>query len=77
MIIEITMAKKKSRHKNDQLKKQEDFKTGIEALKRVGLLGTYEHVDHVKVSKEEKTYFVNYSVARWFWDELQENNLKL
>lgn len=59
------------------LKKQEKYKEGSKAQERAGTLRLCEHVSHVKVSKEDDEYYVSYSVAKWYWEELIKNNMTL
>ncbi|MCP4439014.1 MAG: hypothetical protein GY810_08740 [Aureispira sp.] len=75
---------RKKREKGYWLKKLEKFKTGATAKARAGLLRTHEHVAHVLVDKQEAkndmhgaVYTVNYSVAKWYLEELERNDIKL
>ena len=65
------------REKNYWLKKTERFSDNASAKTRAGYLRMQEHVSHVTVSKNEEAHLVQYSVAKWYMEELEQAGLKL
>ena len=59
------------------LKRKEIFQTGSDAKARAGYLRLNEHTAHVVRSKKGDQYLVNYSIAKWYWEELQQLKIKL
>ena len=63
---------KHKREKNYWEKRTERFDDGARARSRAGSLRTCEHVSHVTVHKDGNAYVVEYSVARWYAEELNK-----
>ncbi len=61
---------KRKKKRGYWVKKKEGFADGTEAKSRAGQLRAYENVAHVTVEKVNERYVVNYSVAKWFLDQL-------
>jgi hypothetical protein len=68
---------RQKRIKGYWLKRKEVFTSGANAKARAGSLRLNEQVAHVLVDKEETGYVVRYSVAKWYWEELQRLDLSL
>ena len=68
---------KNKRVKGYWLKRKEKFQTGSDAKARAGYLRLNNHTAHVMMSKKEDQYQVNYSVAKWYWEELQQLKIEL
>ena len=64
---------KRKRVKGYWLKKKESFDILANARSRANVLRINEHTAHVTVEKDEQAkgqYWVNYSVAKWYAEEL-------
>lgn len=63
---------RRKRTKGYWKKCKEVFQTGKAAKSRAGYLRTYKEIQHVVVEKEQDTYYVKYSIAKWYYEKLQE-----
>jgi len=59
------------------LKRKEVFKNGADAKSRAGTLRLNQHISHVIVEKIEKEYRVNYSIAKWYFEEISALGLTI
>lgn len=69
---------KRKRVKSYWLKKKEPFQIIADARSRAKTLRENEHTAHVIVQKSEKEgYVVEYSIAKWYADELEAMGITL
>jgi len=68
---------RQKRVKGYWLKKKERFSNSEKARRRAGDLRVSEHVAHVKTFKQDDSYMVTYSVAKWYLEELEKSGLSL
>jgi len=68
---------RRKREKAYWLKKSEHFTTGAAAKERAGILRMNEHTAHVTMTKKDKVYLVQYSVAKWYWEVLKQTKTTL
>lgn len=59
------------------LKKTESFTSGTEAKSRAKDLWAHEHIEHVQVDKAKGGYQVSFSIAKWYWEDMQRAGVKL
>jgi hypothetical protein len=68
---------KKRKEKGFWVKRREAFSEGIEAQTRAAKLRASEHVAHVTVKRTPDGYEVNYSVAKFFLEEMEKARVEL
>ncbi len=65
------------RVKNYWVKCREFYQEGKEASSRAKTLRLNEQVVHVVVKQSEDVYIVKYSVARWYYEQINELGISL
>jgi len=65
------------RVKNYWLKQKESFTSGNQASARAKTLRLNDQVVHVIIEKKEDVYLVKYSVAKWYYEQIQELGISL
>ncbi len=68
---------KSKRVKNYWIKKKESCNNKGDASARAKQLRINEYITHVIVEKSEDAYLVRYSVARWYYEQIQELGIQL
>lgn len=68
---------KRNRVKGYWKKCKEAFQKGADAKARAGYLRLYKEIQHVVVEKESDTYYLKYSVAKWYAEQLDELGIQL
>lgn len=69
---------KRKRVKGYWLKKKESFQIIADARSRARTLRANEHTAHVVVNKsKEESYLVEYSIAKWYVEELEALGIQL
>ncbi len=66
-----------NREKDYWLKKSEKYGDKATARARATLLRQDQHVSHVIVEKQGESYVVNFSVAKFYQEELDRAGVKL
>ena len=65
------------RVKHYWLKQKESFTNGNQASARAKTLRLNEQVAHVVVEKQAEEYLVKYSVAKWYFEQIQALGISL
>ena len=68
---------RRKRVKGFWLKRKEVFKTGADAKSRAGILRLNQHISHVIVERIDTEYRVNYSIAKWYFEEVSALGLTI
>ena len=68
---------KRKRVKGFWLKRKEVFKNGADAKSRAGILRLNQYISHVIVEKIDKEYRVNYSIDKWYFEEISALGLTI
>ncbi len=68
---------KSKRVKNYWLKKKESFNNKKDANGRAKALRINEHIAHVIVEKSGDQYMVKFSVAKWYFEQIESLGITL
>jgi hypothetical protein len=68
---------KKKKEKNFWLKMKEIHASGTLAKSRASELRSDSNIKHVTVAKEKEGYTINYSIAKWYHDNITKANVKI
>ena len=68
---------KRKKQKGYWEKRKESFNDGSQAKSRARHLRSYEHIAHVTVERIRDRYVVNYSIAKWYLEQLSSSGGKL